>query len=749
MGKKKSSDDSDGGGELIATPHPHVRCVAFRFVFIVMLTIICGALGQSSHSHSFIHSFIYLIHILQDVLCGRGGLTNQHTGNEWFRRLVRSNRPLYRSCPKHTKLLVAKAIVQAVQQQEPSGRFLEVADRNEGLWRQISYKRAVDKTSQALREKDPPMPQDGDANFNANAMPAMDPPLQLPDDSIQSEAAEAAAKAAARKGKRKEEDLTDLAQATLKQAGFIGDNNQNKVTPASAILPPQVDLGKKRKPPRKQEFIKPSWWGRSAPVDVNVDVNVNVDQMDNHNDNHNDSAANRPAKKLKPEDPLVPPPPEPLQTRQSSLFRFLSNTSIFGGADQQQQQQQQLPQQQQQQQQQQPLQQQPSNSVFSFSSGMNMNINNNSRNPGDMISQEAAGFQGSGNRPNPRMSFTMQGPPPPDPALQQMSSTFLLDPLPISGPQQQQQQEQQLQNAFGSQQKQQQQQQQQRQNSFESQPDQIQQMQRQMQDRMQQMQEHMQQQMQMQMEQLRRASFENQTNANPMMKNGSNNNNHNHNHNANANAMMNNNNSNHNNNLPRNSLRTSLLDDPNGVFSNGVRDNPQAAFQNNPMAAASVPQQQGDHAPPPVNRLSSQVSDWLTSFFPLGKEGNEAEQPPPPPPAMENLERSVSSTLINFARSPSNFLTSLRSGVSGLFGENNDNNNNNNATLATTALLSQDENTAMAAALPSFNPAAAAGMPSSSNNKGPVIGTASHGMSLLDDYEESPLETRLRTGVPG
>jgi hypothetical protein len=49
-----------------------------------------------------------------DVLCGRGGTSNHHPGNEWYRRLIRSNRALYRSCPKHTKLLVSKAIVQAV-----------------------------------------------------------------------------------------------------------------------------------------------------------------------------------------------------------------------------------------------------------------------------------------------------------------------------------------------------------------------------------------------------------------------------------------------------------------------------------------------------------------------------------------------------------------------------------------------------------------------------------------------------------
>ena len=75
----------------------------------------------------------------------------QHYRNEWYRRLIRSNRPLYRACPKHTKLLVSKAIVQAVEEQ--GGRFLE-RSRRTGMWYIVPYKRAVDKTSQGLRERD-------------------------------------------------------------------------------------------------------------------------------------------------------------------------------------------------------------------------------------------------------------------------------------------------------------------------------------------------------------------------------------------------------------------------------------------------------------------------------------------------------------------------------------------------------------------------------------------------------------------
>mmetsp|Transcript_282 Transcript_282/g.579 ORF Transcript_282/g.579 Transcript_282/m.579 type:complete len:574 (-) Transcript_282:156-1877(-) len=87
-----------------------------------------------------------------DVLAGRGGLTNQHPGNEWYRRLVRCSRGFYRTCPKHTKLLVAKAIVAAVNNKKPRGRFLEY-DRHNNVWKELPRKKAVDKASQALRER--------------------------------------------------------------------------------------------------------------------------------------------------------------------------------------------------------------------------------------------------------------------------------------------------------------------------------------------------------------------------------------------------------------------------------------------------------------------------------------------------------------------------------------------------------------------------------------------------------------------
>jgi hypothetical protein len=89
-------------------------------------------------------------------------MSNHHPpGNEWYRHLIRSNRPLYGACPKHTKLLVAKAIVQAVEQQE--GRFFE-RDLKSGFWYRVPYKRVVDKTSHGLgiRDESPSEPTSHD-----------------------------------------------------------------------------------------------------------------------------------------------------------------------------------------------------------------------------------------------------------------------------------------------------------------------------------------------------------------------------------------------------------------------------------------------------------------------------------------------------------------------------------------------------------------------------------------------------------
>lgn len=86
-----------------------------------------------------------------DVLSGRGGFVNNHSGNITFRRVVDANKKTYHSCPKKHKSLLAQSIVEAVHNQNPSGRFL-MRDKKGNQWFEIEREKALQKTSQALRE---------------------------------------------------------------------------------------------------------------------------------------------------------------------------------------------------------------------------------------------------------------------------------------------------------------------------------------------------------------------------------------------------------------------------------------------------------------------------------------------------------------------------------------------------------------------------------------------------------------------
>lgn len=58
---------------------------------------------------------------------------------------------LYVSSTKRQKMSISRSIVEAVRQLDPPGRFLE-QDPSTGLWADIGHKKAVEKTSQALRD---------------------------------------------------------------------------------------------------------------------------------------------------------------------------------------------------------------------------------------------------------------------------------------------------------------------------------------------------------------------------------------------------------------------------------------------------------------------------------------------------------------------------------------------------------------------------------------------------------------------
>lgn len=101
-----------------------------------------------------------------DIICGRGGLALKHPGNAAYRKIVGVNKEIYATCLKTEKLRISKSIVAAIR--EINGRFLERedgktsttldekdADGNPVKWRDIGDKKAIEKTSQALREGQP------------------------------------------------------------------------------------------------------------------------------------------------------------------------------------------------------------------------------------------------------------------------------------------------------------------------------------------------------------------------------------------------------------------------------------------------------------------------------------------------------------------------------------------------------------------------------------------------------------------
>jgi len=86
-----------------------------------------------------------------DVLCGRGGTINSHSGNVKFRNLVMRHKAAYKEAnTRYEKMSISDEIVMAIQTTTPPGRFLKEV---EGCWVEIESEQARSKVSQALREK--------------------------------------------------------------------------------------------------------------------------------------------------------------------------------------------------------------------------------------------------------------------------------------------------------------------------------------------------------------------------------------------------------------------------------------------------------------------------------------------------------------------------------------------------------------------------------------------------------------------
>jgi hypothetical protein len=85
-----------------------------------------------------------------DILCGRGGKSNNHPGNRRYRQLVSDMKSSYRRIgSKSAKTDLSRAIVDHVYKY--GGRFLK-ADTLAGRYIILTPDESRKKTSQALRE---------------------------------------------------------------------------------------------------------------------------------------------------------------------------------------------------------------------------------------------------------------------------------------------------------------------------------------------------------------------------------------------------------------------------------------------------------------------------------------------------------------------------------------------------------------------------------------------------------------------
>lgn len=95
----------------------------------------------------------------RDVLMGRGKRVSEWPGNVFFRQVVNKHRDEYTSAIRNKKVEIARLVIKEVVIN--GGRFLrEVNPSNEdaatSVWVEVDEARTVEKTCQALREKEKP-----------------------------------------------------------------------------------------------------------------------------------------------------------------------------------------------------------------------------------------------------------------------------------------------------------------------------------------------------------------------------------------------------------------------------------------------------------------------------------------------------------------------------------------------------------------------------------------------------------------
>jgi hypothetical protein len=78
--------------------------------------------------------------------------TNRHPGNEFFRDAIEKRKEKYKAASTWERRRIAEAIVEEVTKRSPSGRFLKWS-RGTGRWREVGFRKALEKTRQALTDR--------------------------------------------------------------------------------------------------------------------------------------------------------------------------------------------------------------------------------------------------------------------------------------------------------------------------------------------------------------------------------------------------------------------------------------------------------------------------------------------------------------------------------------------------------------------------------------------------------------------
>ena len=94
-----------------------------------------------------------------DILCGRGYISNTHPGNEYFRQIVQKRQDAYGQCKHYQeKSQIVEEIFDVLKKLKPPGRFLTRNESNEAstdkhiCWVEISRMKAQDIVLQAFEE---------------------------------------------------------------------------------------------------------------------------------------------------------------------------------------------------------------------------------------------------------------------------------------------------------------------------------------------------------------------------------------------------------------------------------------------------------------------------------------------------------------------------------------------------------------------------------------------------------------------